>query len=549
MQSGRESLAKQVEKHPDVNLLFNDDSQYIFASNYTFAFPIPEDYRLNMILDPCRYGAYNCCVNVFGTPEYPSLIASTLEAAREIRIPQLAEEGEVAVNYNLIYEDWSALPATDIRTPDDYALLNPECVGRGDPHVYCMEKNYGFVQSPILPACMDHNSTVDATANCFDIYGNEAAFCVQVAYTQTAFIPQCNDDFDIRGDKSHCGTYIEVHQIHGTPYTHEDDIIGEAYVETRNVSGYYTITMPTTFRGDPQKVLCQYSESFFRVGSVVYVTDAAPVCCCPPNYNPLTRTGSFLCPRSLQGNGPYAAHFKTLNDIISLDDLLLKYPYCHSDLDEPDVMMCSVYESYNRAYYTTNCPIVNQTYLAPGVGEALRPVANTWGSLLLSGEKYADMCPYFEGCALTIDGGKCVPNDFVFKFIGQVGVITAIDDSEVNPIPIVSVTFNDGRSSYDFLQTHLKLEEYKSMYGKLSAYKHELNLYLFIIIVINFSLLFTIFLFFLFLELWWVLRTSSEFTVLKRKGFSVSAPECTFDSANNKYFPYAKINDDGTFQL
>jgi hypothetical protein len=50
-------------------------------------------------------------------------------------------------------------------------------------------------------------------------------------------------------------------------------------------------------------------------------------------------------------------------------------------------------------------------------------------------------------------------------------------------------------------------------------------------------------------ELWWVLRTPSEYTVLKRKGFAVSSPECTFDSANNKYFPYAKVNDDGTFQL
>lgn len=514
MAAGHENLAKQVEMHPDINLIFNPNSQYLFASNYTFAFPIPEDYRLNMILDPCRYGAYNCCVNVFGTPEYPSLIASTLEAERAIQIPQLATEGEVAVNYNLIYEDWSAIPATDIRTPDDYAVLNPVCLSRDNPSTFCMDKNYGFIQSPIQPACMDHNSTVDATANCFDIYGNESEFCVQIAYTQTAFIPQCNDNFSIRGDKTHCGTYIEIHQIHGTPYTHEDDILGEAYVETRNVSGYYTITIPTTFKGDPTKILCQYSESFFRIGSVVYVQNTAPVCCCPPNYNPLVNTGSFFCPRSLQGAGPFASNFKTLNDVISLDDLQLKYPYCHTGLDQPDRIMCSVYDPYDRAFYSTDCPTVNQTYLPAVGGQPAKPLSNTWRSDLLEGEKYADMCPYFESCALSIDNGKCTKNDFYLSFIGQVGVVTAIKEGVDNPIPIVSVTFNDGRSSYDFLQTNLKLEEYKSMY-----------------------------------ELWWVLRTPSEYTVLKRKGFAVSTPECTFDSANNKYFPYAKVNADGTFQL
>lgn len=515
MERGKMELDEKIREHPDVNVLFNPNSQFLFASNYTFDFPIPEDYRLNIIMDPCRGGAYNCCVNVFGTPEYPSLIGSTLEPERVIQIPQLADEGEVAVNYNLLYEDWSAVPETDIRTPDDYAVLNSECLGRGDPYSYCMEKNYGFIQSPILPACMDHNSTVDATAGCFDIYGNFTESCVQVGYMQSAFIPQCQEGFHIRGDTTHCGTYLEIHQIHGTPYSTEDTILGEAYIGTRNVSGYYTTTLPLTWKGDPNKLLCQYSESFFRVGSVVYVTDSAPVCCCPSNYNPLTRTGSFLCPRSLQGEGPYACHFKSLNDVISRDDMILKYPYCHSDLNEPDRMMCSIYEPLNRAYYTADCPPVNRTYIVDPITNITRPLSNTWRSPLMGEDRtYADVCPYFDSCALTTDNGKCIENDFLMTFIGRVGVVTAIDDSADNPIPIVSVTFNDGRTSYDFLQTHLKLEPYKSMY-----------------------------------EVWWVLRTPSEFTVLKRKGFSISSPECTFDSANNMYFPYAIVNPDGTFQL
>ena len=52
----------------------------------------------------------------------------------------------------------------------------------------------------------------------------------------------------------------------------------------------------------------------------------------------------------------------------------------------------------------------------------------------------------------------------------------------------------------------------------------------------------------LYIELWWVLRTPSKYVVQKRKGFSVSTPPCTFDAANNRYFPYAIVNDDGTIQ-
>ena len=33
---------------------------------FTFASPLPEDYRISILLDPCRLLAYNCCVNAFG---------------------------------------------------------------------------------------------------------------------------------------------------------------------------------------------------------------------------------------------------------------------------------------------------------------------------------------------------------------------------------------------------------------------------------------------------------------------------------------------------
>ena len=44
-------------------------------------------------------------------------------------------------------------------------------------------------------------------------------------------------------------------------------------------------------------------------------------------------------------------------------------------------------------------------------------------------------------------------------------------------------------------------------------------------------------------EIWWVLRTKSEFVVQKRKGFNITSPKCTFDIVNNRYLPYTLIRD------
>lgn len=466
MASGQENLITEVQTHPDVKLNFYHDSQFIYSNNYTFEFPIPEDYRLNIIFDPCRGNRFNCCLNVFGTPEYPKLISSDLEAERAITIPVIAEEGEVAFNYNLIYDDWSTVPSNNIRTPDDYAYLNTYCISNGVPESFCKGKNFAYGVSLLQPACIDHNSTINGLGSCYNISGYLFPYCVQVAYTQTAFIPQCHPDFNIRGDTTHCGTYLEVHQIHGTPYSEENTIISEVYIENRNVSGYYTTTLPVTYRGDPKKVMCAYDESFFRVGSVVFVTAEAPVCCCPTNYNPLTRLGSFFCPRSAQGNGPFAAQYTKLTDRITRDTLIEEYPYCHSDLDEPDRMMCSVYDPFDRAYYTTDCPPVSQKVVVDS-NNVTNFLPNTFGSDQLLGTEYGDVCPYFDNCAQTYDNGKCKLEDFVFSFHGLIGVVTAIDRD--NPIPIIDVTFNSGRSSYKFLQTHLKLEEHTSMYGKSTS--------------------------------------------------------------------------------
>lgn len=42
-------------------------SEVTRSYQYSFDYPLPEDYRISILMDPCRYLAFNCCINVFGT--------------------------------------------------------------------------------------------------------------------------------------------------------------------------------------------------------------------------------------------------------------------------------------------------------------------------------------------------------------------------------------------------------------------------------------------------------------------------------------------------
>jgi hypothetical protein len=102
-------------------------------------------------------------------------------------------------------------------------------------------------------------------------------------------------------------------------------------------------------------------------------------------------------------------------------------------------------------------------------------------------------------CALTEDDGKCRSGDNKFTFIGQVGIVTAVDNDAA--IPKVWATFNGGRTSYRFDQQDVQLEtRSKSQY-----------------------------------EIWWVVRSPSFFTVQKKKAFNITTPACTFDLTNNRF--------------
>ncbi len=90
------ALKEKITSHPDVNILFHPQRALIGADSYVFNYPLSADYRIGLLVDPCRFNAYNCCMNVFGTPEYPILLQSGQEAERVLKYKVIADEDEVS---------------------------------------------------------------------------------------------------------------------------------------------------------------------------------------------------------------------------------------------------------------------------------------------------------------------------------------------------------------------------------------------------------------------------------------------------------------------
>lgn len=382
MEANIVNLEKQIESHPDVKFFFDPSSVLIYTNEYIFDYPISANYRIGILIDPCRYNSYNCCMNVFGTAEYPALIKSNLESERVFQYTVIANENDVSSNYVLVDQDSRTIPTTAQRSADDFKIFNTICTGNKKPYDYCAGRNYAFKRSSLRPPCMDNNSSLNLLNGCVASNGTKYEKCLAVAYSSNAFIPQCREDAG-----EHCGTFLEIHMAHGTPYQEERDIISQVRIDNRNVSGYYTTLLPMTWMKNDTKILCSYSESVFRINSLVYVKDTAPVCCCPPPFQTKTRVGSFQCPKGPVDNGAFAYRSQTIADVLAVDTLLLDYPYCPIDLSSDiDRMMCSIHDPKNRRHYTRNCSTVYQHSQIN---------IRSWGSDNIK-YQYDDKCPYYD---------------------------------------------------------------------------------------------------------------------------------------------------------
>jgi hypothetical protein len=74
---------------------------------------------------------YNCCINFFGSPEYPSLKQRNLEPERVYDLTVIASEAEIQENYILVDERSNIILPSDRRRADDESYLNEDCKAYG----------------------------------------------------------------------------------------------------------------------------------------------------------------------------------------------------------------------------------------------------------------------------------------------------------------------------------------------------------------------------------------------------------------------------------
>lgn len=523
-------LADRLTYHPDVDEKFyqnrNAEDAY---DRYRESFPPEEDFVISILVNPCgangtrgdaegrsRALGYDCCMNRYGQGEYGRLkdgngrsgdLSRGLEVAPSYF---LAGQDEILNNLILVDEFGKELPYEFSRRADDHTTIDESCRGPGDPHSACLGDRLRAVRSPFESACTDHNQTVDATLDCYTPDGKLQQHCMQVSYAQTSYIFVCGGEFE---KSERCGTFIEVHRQNGSPYDGEDVVLSDTQILTRVTSGMITTTIPLTYKGDPRKIICAYEETKIRVGSMVRISSkTTPTCCCPPAYTAVRKVGSFFCPRKRgTRGGPFADAAKNLKEKIEMEKVWEEYPYCHAMGDSEDAIMCSkqsrgggILDEYRGGiavprFFTYRCESVRDD----GTGSYL--------SSDLDGT-YPGTCPLgkvFEACgSFPEDARRCYGSDVPRTFAGEVGkVISTPSDPSKG---LYHVTFNEGRSTYTFREHELEL------YISANSY-----------------------------ELWFVQRNRFEKIVQYKKPFKVVWPPCTFDPVNDRYFPYAKLDEEG----
>lgn len=573
-------LVESLKSSEAVEDRFYPERRYFERDVYTFKEPHAQLYTIGLVLDPCMNNSHNCCMNRFGSPFYLRVKAHLVDFGYrpdgfENYHMLLAEPDEVLANVDVVDADGADTDTLERRRADDELFLDESCDGirkglgetaavkfpyRLEPNgklaklskfTHCQGSRLGHRPFTLKPHCFDNNATVNASASCYDADGNQFDNCVQFAYTQTAVIINCGSSGSANGkdfsEHEHCGTFLEIHRENGSPYHPEDYIISSRKIKTSITSGYVTSTMSLSYGFNQSRILCNYEESTLREGSMVFITDAAPECCCPPDYNNDKKIGRFFCPINAYDDtsGPYATKLSTLLHQISFNASVDVYPYCPTLAQNQDTMQCSLNDTIFGVsrVYNIECPAVEAT------NNSNDDSATYYNSEFLTGSSYTSRCVHWdacagnpirggdwsdgprvaniddltnEGCAQTCLGSGC-NRDVRFTFAGHIGKVTCVPTDDLNCIDegddrfyededYYLVSFNDNRTSYAFRKTDLVLHQPRANY-----------------------------------QLWWVQRTPHNFIIQKKKGFRVSEPTCTFDAVNNRYFPYTMIDTDGSF--
>lgn len=259
-----------------------------YVKAWDFYEPVPaEDYTVNLLVDPCKGKAYDCCQDVFGTPQYVTENYTRVD-------------GSIS-SLRVVDEKGNAVDLTQSRLSDQLVQFDPDCVSDvvagsddeamhvstkikksydsfgNDVYTQCVGENLAMDLEVAAPACWDNNATVNATLSCTTVGGDTFPNCVAIAYYSSAHIVQCGG---LYREDNHCGTFVELHaalsggqgessgsassaalraKARGLPECDLEcnlAILSQVRLEGGFVAGYRTATMPLTVRGNASMAVC-----------------------------------------------------------------------------------------------------------------------------------------------------------------------------------------------------------------------------------------------------------------------------------------------------
>eukprot|EP00957_Ditylum_brightwellii_P206510 15348771-Ditylum_brightwellii.AAC.1 len=283
----REFLNEDVRSHPDVvDKYFPNKEAFDLYNKYREAIPHSEDFVIAILVNPCGVNktdddeetsalGYDCCMGKFGEGEYGYLNydEESLRAGSSEKSKKQQNQGsrvmvgpnEVTHNMVIVDEYGKEIPHHHSRRADDHVIIDELCTGFRAPNPGCISSRLRAIPSPLMPACTDNNQTVDSTLDCYTPNGEQLTECMQISYSQNAFIHVCGGDFE---NDEHCGTFIEIHMHNGSPYDREEIILSETKIMTQETNGMTTTTIPLTYKKDSARLLCAYEDKKVRIGSM-----------------------------------------------------------------------------------------------------------------------------------------------------------------------------------------------------------------------------------------------------------------------------------------
>lgn len=318
-----------LQKHEDTIQTFFPEHAMIRSTDYVMKKPY--GYTQNVIFDPCRSHASDCCSNIFGSPEYiqnldsdtqhtvnakgdnlpkvnsrlpgvvvrldESCIGTSPKTGLKYPLTTRRECGGCKVGTTFYPKGASKcedvctdFPATnqveEISTISEYDVLvcggevvsptamekcvepnavrhlckmsgdNGPCFEILKERQECIARRISRTQDPYRPVCWDYNATIQTNKPCKSAEGVVSNHCLQLGYTQTAFITECGGEFK---NNIRCGTYLEVH-LPGN-----EAIISFVKLKSGFVSGYKTTVLPTLFHINKQWSICRGQHELWWV--------------------------------------------------------------------------------------------------------------------------------------------------------------------------------------------------------------------------------------------------------------------------------------------